>query len=419
MMQKLYLLGKELAGNRFISAVVLLSVFLSVFAVGLYRVAGDGLARYVSDRFAASIPPNTIRVSTRQPRSLFLFELERPKAAGIGDGTLRAIVRLGGVTEINPVAALRIPVQARVSYMGYNYRSDILAFGVPYRLVAGDLAGTRYRRMWNDPAREKVIPALVPRTILRSFNDGMAAANGLPRVSERGTVGFGFRLLVGKSSIRALEGHEESDAVVAGFTDQVDALALLLPLELVTAYNARFFPGHRNEYQYAYVKVKDHAALVRVTSGIQKMGLVVESEKAVSRQILKLRETIALVIGMLQAVIIIIAVIAISSAAMIALFNRIEYYRILRVLGASRTFLTATIVIKHALLGLAGAWGGLALLQYVTGQVAGYFNLAGIVVPAALPDDTFREILFYCTLVPVVSAVPALARLYFKGLSGD
>ncbi len=165
-------------------------------------------------------------MSTRQPRSLFLFELERPKAAGIGDGTLRAIVRLGGVTEINPVAALRIPVQARVSYMGYNYRSDILAFGVPYRLVAGDLAGTRYRRMWNDPAREKVIPVLVPRTILRSFNDGMAAANGLPRVSERGTVGFGFRLLVGKSSIRALEGHEESDAVVAGFTDQVDSFAL-------------------------------------------------------------------------------------------------------------------------------------------------------------------------------------------------
>lgn len=419
MMQKIYLVGKELAGSRFITAVVLLSVFLSVFAVGLYRVAGDGLASYVSDRFASSIPPNTIRVSTRQPRSLFLFELERPRQAGIGDRTLRSIVRLGGVSEIYPVAALRIPVQARVSYMGHNYRSDILAFGVPYRLVAGDLAEKRYRRLWNDPAREKVVPALVPRAILRSFNDGMAAANGLPRVSERGTVGFGFRLLLGKSSIRALQGFEESDAVVAGFTDQVDALALILPLRLVTAYNARFIPGYRNDYQYAYVKVKDHASLVRVSAGIQRMGLVVESEKTVSRQILKLRETIALIIGMLQAIIVIIAVIAISSAAMIAVFNRIEYYRTLRVLGASRIFLTATIVIKHAVIGLAGAWGGVALLRYVTERVAGYFSLAGIVVPVSLPEETFRTLLLYCMLIPVIAAVPALVRLYFKGLSRD
>lgn len=419
MMQKIYLVGKELAGNKFISAIVLLSVFLSVFAVGLYRIAGDGLTRYVSDRFAASIPPNTIRVSTRQPRSLFLFELERPRAAAISDRTLRAIVRLGGVTEMNPVAALRIPVQARVSYLGYNYRSDILAFGVPYRLVAGDLAGARYRKLWNDPAREKIVPALVPRAILRSFNDGMAAANGLPRVSERGTVGFGFRLLLGKSSIKTLEGFEETDAVVAGFTDQVDALALILPLGLVNSCNGRFIPGYRNEYQYVYVKVKDHASLVRVSAGIQKMGLVVESEKTVSRQILKLRETIALVIGMLQAIIIIIAVIAISSSAMIAVFNRIEYYRTLRVLGASRIFLTATIVIKHAVLGLAGAWGGVALLHYVTGRVAEYFSLAGIVVPVSLPDETFRALLVYSMLIPVIAAVPALVRLYSKGLSRD
>jgi len=419
MKQKLYLIAKELAGSRFISAVVLLSVFLSVFAVGLYRVAGDGLTRYISGRFASSIPPNTIRVSTRQPRSSFIFELKRPPAPGIGDRTLRAIVRMGGVAEIHPVAALRIPVQARVSYLGFNYRSDVLAFGAPYRLITGDLAGGRYRRLWRDPESEKVVPVLVPRAILRSFNDGMAAANGLPRISERGTVGFGFRLLLGKSSIRALEGHAESDAVVAGFTDQVDALALILPLEMVNDYNARFFPDRSKEYQYAYVKVKDHASLVRVSAGIQKMGLVVESEKTVSRQILKLRDTISLVTGMLQAIIIVIAVIAISSAAMIAVFNRIEYYRTLRVLGASRIFLTATIVIKHAVLGLAGAWAGVVLLQYVTARVAEYFNLAGIVVPVSLPEETFRTILAYCMLIPVVSAVPALVRLYFKGLSRD
>jgi hypothetical protein len=419
MIQKIYLVLKEIAGSRFISAIVLLSVVLSVFAVGLYRIAGDSLAHYIQDRFASSIPPNTIRVSTRQPQSQFLFEVDKTNAQVISDRIVRRIWAIGGITEIYPVSALRIPIQARVSYMGYDYRSDILAFGVPYRLVAGELTGERYRKIWKDPARERVIPVLVPRNILQSYNDGMAAANGLPRLSERGAVGFGFRLLMGKSSIKALNGFEEMDAVIAGFTDQVDSLALILPLGLVSDYNKKFIPGYRNEYQYAYIKVKDHASLIRVSSKIKELGLVVEAEKGVSRQIMRLKETINLIIKLLQSIIVIIAVIAISFATMIATLNRIEYYRTLRIIGSSRVFLTATILIKYTIFGFVGAWAGVTILKYVSGLVAEYFHLTGIVISVSMPDEAFRSILLYGMLIPVLSTIPALVRLYFKGLSRD
>ncbi len=151
------------------------------------------------------------------------------------------------------------------------------------------------------------------------------------------------------------------------------------------------------------------------------MGLVVESEKAVSRQILKLRETIALVIGMLQAVIIIIAVIAISLATMIAtMFNRIEYYRILRVLGASRTLPDSDHRDKVRPPRACRRLGRAALLLAVChGAGCGVFQPHRHHGAGGRARRYISQILFYGTLVPVLSAVPALVRLYFKGLSGD
>jgi hypothetical protein len=419
MIQKAYLIAREVAGGRTISCIVLLAVALSVFSVGLFRVTGDSLAVYVRGRFASSIPPNTVRISTRQPRSLFLFETDAPPGPAMTDRTIRAIRTMDGVTEVIPVSSLRIPVQARVSYLGFRYRSDLLAFGVPYRLVEPDLARDRFRKLWRDPARERIIPVLVPRAILRSYNDGMAGPNGLPRISERGAVGFGFSLLMGRSSLKTLPGHEEVDAVVAGFTDQVDSFALILPLDLVSAYNRRFIRGSRGEYQYAYVKVRDHAAFLKMAPRIRALGLVVETGKAVSRQIIALTDTIGLVSKSLQAVVLLLAVIAVSFATVIATMNRIEYYRTLRVIGASRLFLTAAIVLKYAILGLAGAWAGTALLQAAAGRFAEHFRLTGIMVPVTVSSATIRTVLLCGALIPVLSAVPALIRLYFKALSRD
>jgi cell division protein FtsX len=209
------------------------------------------------------------------------------------------------------------------------------------------------------------------------------------------------------------------DAVIAGFTDQVDSFALILPLGLVSEYNKKFNEGYRNEYQYAYIKVSNHAALLRVSSRIQGMGLVVEAEKGVSRQILSLKETIDLIIRLLQSIIVIIAVIAISFATMIAVLNRIEYYRTMRLVGASRAFLTTAILAKYLLIGFAGAWGGASLLRYASVRVTEYFHLTGFMISVSLPDEMFRIFLLSGMLIPVLSALPALVRLYVKGLSGD
>ena len=419
MIQRLYLLAKEIAGNRIISVLVLLSVIVSVFSVGIFRIVGDTLTEYVNRRFAAAIPPNTMKISTRQPRSAFIFDLQERRSPVISERQLARIRAMEGITEILPVMALNIPLQARITYLGFNYRSDLLAFGVPYRMVRDDIPNEKHRRLWREPDLGGEVPVLVPRSILMSYNDGMAAANGLPRLSERGALGFGFRLLLGWSSLKALKGNREANGVIAGFTDRVDSLALILPLKLAAALNREFNESYRNEYQYAYVRVRDHASLLRTAPLIKKMGLVVEAEKSVSLQIMKLRDAIGLIVAALQFIILAISVIAISFATVIATLNRIEYYRTLRVIGASRLFLTGMVLIKYALVGLAGAWAGTTVLRYAAGAFARYFHLAGIMISLSFPPEAARFVRIYGMAIPVVSTVPALVRLYFKGLSRD
>jgi hypothetical protein len=419
MIQRLILIVREIRGGVFASLAVLLAVMLSVSVLGLYRIIGGGLEHYIRSRFAASIPPDTIRVSVRQPRSVFLFELTRPGGTGISGEELRTMRRMDGVTGVYPVAALDVPLQAKVSWLGFSYQSDILAFGVPYPLVRGDIVGKEYRLDWEDPKRGEPIPVVVPRTILRSFNDGMAAPNGLPRISERGAIGFGFTLVLGKSSLKRIRGFARSDAVIAGFTDRIDALALFLPLRIVLYYNKKLNQGSHALYQYAYVKVRDHPSLIRVSSLISAMGFDVEAARTVSRQITRLIQNVRLVAGTLQLVVILIAGIAVSFAAAIATFGRLEYYRLLRVIGCSRIFLTGMVFIKYAVLGLVGAIAGTGLLHYAVRSLAGSLHLAGIVISWNLPPDAYRVTILFGVLIPVLSCVPALLRLYFKDLTRD
>ena len=418
MIQRIYLIAREIAAAKFVSIMVILAAMLASFTVGLFRLAGDGLSDYVRRRFASSIPPNTIRISTPQPRSAFLFETDRGPMP-ISGRAIRAVRRMAGVTAVFPVAALRVPLHATVSYLGFTYRSDVLAFGVPLDLVRDELKEERYRRLWRDPWRERVMPVLVPRAMLRSYNDGMAEANRLPRLSERGAVGFGFRLMVGRSSLRSVQGHEEWDAVIAGFTDRVDSFALIVPYAAAEVFNRRLAGLRPDECQYAYVRVKDHPSLLRVSSAVRAMGLVAEAERSLSKQIMDLQERVSLAVAALQSLFALIAAVAISFATVIATLGRGEYYRTLRVIGASKLFCAVMVLAKYAIIGFLGAWAGTHLLGWAAGWFASLFQLSGVVVSFTLSPPAEKNLLLHGTLIPLISTVPAIVRLYVKGLGPD
>ncbi len=421
MIQRLYLTLREIFSGIFISLVVFCSVASAVIVAGVFTVLTGSFNSYIDRRFMTSIPPNTIRVTPKPGRSVLLFQVKDPGQRIISERTIARIRSLKGVASVEPVLPLATPLQAQISFMGLGYKTDILAMGIPDSLALKDVTLPMGRQLWksaeDDPGRP--VPVLVPRGILQAYNDGMAGPNNLPRLSEKGAVGIRFRLLVGYSSIRTLEGYLDRNAIVAGFTDSVNAFALLLPLRKTLYYNRKFDEKYRPEYSFAYVKSRDHASQTAITESIRRMGFNVESEKMLSQQILDLRQNVELVLNALRALILALSGAAVVFAALIATMNRLEYYRILRIVGASKLFISFTILVKYALIGAAASYTGMKLVDQATERFAEKFHLGGMVAAAAPPEGWWMLVLAAGVIMTVAATVPALARLWTRALDSE
>jgi len=421
MIQWVYLTLKEIFSNRFISLIALVSVLISVFSSSLFLIVEDNFKRHINDRFAASIPPDMIKISPKPHRTILFFTFREPGAAVIDSKMLKKIRKIPGVKQIYPVMLSRVPSQGRISFLGLsNYRTDMMCLGLPYGLIKNDLQGSTFKKMWKNHDASSRIPVLIPRSLLRAYNDGMAEANGLPQMSEKKLTGLRFKILMGYSSIRRSPSTLEIGGTVAGFTDRVNTLAVMIPLSAAKYYNRRLGNGVSNEeYAYVFLKVRDHRALIEVSSGIKKMGFEVEAEKSVSKKIILLQNNVSVFLKLLTWLIVILAVIAISSSTMIAVFNRLEYYRIMRVLGAPKIFITATILIKYLLLGLAGSALAFGLIECMAVYKSVLQGIIPIKIDFVLQDRTRHFVIICGMIIPVVSTFPAVIRLLSRELGND
>ncbi len=419
-MQKIYLILKEVFSSKFISLIVFFSVIVSVISAGLFDMIGNGFTNYIRNKFAASIPPNTIKVSPKPPKTLLFFRIKNRGTPVLDDRKIRRIKKIRGVKVIYPVMLAKVPVQAKISLFGLKYSTDMLCVGAPYRLVYRDIKSRRLRRLWLKPDFEKNIPVLFPGILLRAYNEGMAEPNMLPRISKKGIIGLKFQIYFGTSSLRRFDDHVEVDAALAGFTDKINSLAMVVPLSVSKYYNKKFDPeGWSNEYLYAFVKVKDHKALLKASAMIKKMGFIVETEKRLSREILKLKKNVDFLISGLMYLILFLSALTISFSTMIATMNRVEYFRIMRMLGASKTFIAFTIFFKYSIIGMIGSYAGMMLIEFGGQNITDLINVSIIKISLTVSKELGKKILLYGVLIPVVSTVPSLIRLYTKALNSD
>jgi cell division protein FtsX len=117
--------------------------------------------------------------------------------------------------------------------------------------------------------------------------------------------------------------------------------------------------------------------------------------------------------------IIFISVVAIAFSTMIAVINRVEYYRIMRMVGASKFFISFTVLIKYLILGLASAYCALAIIKFSSGIIDTLPTIAGLKINFLLPRDFSIKMILVCAIIPVLSCVPALVKLYVKALNVD
>ncbi len=416
--QRLYLLIKEVLSVPGISAIVFFSVLCSALVVGVFDIAGENVNRYIVGRFAGSVPPNTIKVSPPPRREMPFLQVETERR-GIGEAAAARIVAMKGVASVEPVLPVEAPMQGGVDFFGFGYRIDLTALGVPASLVKDALKDGADRRRWNRAETGGLIPVVVPKSALQAYNEGMAGPNGLPRISERTAKGVSFRLFIGRSSLRSLNDQVEAAAVITGFTDRPGLLALLIPITIARDYNRRFRSGYRTEYLHLYVTVKDHRSLIRVRRAIAGMGLSAETGVELSENILRLQRSVSLSVAAMKTLIIILSAVAVAFSTVIATISRVEYYRIVRIVGGSKLFIGFTVLVKYGLIGAAGSLCAAALLERASETAAAYLSLPGLTQGIGVSEDLAAFLFRYGVLLPVLSAVPSLARLYTRGLGGD
>ena len=408
MLSKLYLIRKELSGAKFITFIVFSVILLSVSAILFFNILSDNFNRYIKNNFASSIPPDEIKVKPGESKSLFLFSTGTGKE--LDNASISRISKLQGVKKVDSVTAVTIPSSATIYFFTFQYKTDLICAAASYRFIEKDIKSKEMRDAWINGVHEKGIPVLVPKALIDSYNNGLAAANGLPEIVPDKLSGLKFKLSFGRSSVSALEGSYDSSSVIAGYTDKVNITGLVIPMNAADEINKKFNKTGRN--MFALVSVKDHKDFDQVKNKIKSMGLVTETGESISSEILKLKTTVNSFITAMISLVSILAAVSIALCSVTAVWGRIDYYRIMRTLGSSKFFIALTIIIKFSLTGFLAAWLGVWLVEIFKAYILKSVTIPGITLTFDVSRSTIVTIIAAATIIPIAASLPTIVRMF-------
>jgi len=414
MLSKLYLIKKELAGGKFISFIVFCVILLSVSAIVSFNILSDNFNNYIKNNFASAIPPDEIKVKPGESKSLFLFSTGTGRE--LNAAAISKITNFDGVKQVDPILAVTVPTSATIYFFTFQYKTDLVLAGASYKFVEKDLKNTEMKKAWLKGtygfknSNDTGVPVLVPKTLIDSYNNGLASANGLPEIVPQKMSGLRFKLSFGKSSVNAVDGAYDWSSVVSGYTDRINVMGLVIPLKCAEEINKKF--NKTGRYMFAMVKVKDHKNFEYVRSQIKKMGFVVETGDNLSSEIVKLKKTVNAFITLMISLVSLLAVITTALCSITAVWGRIDYYRILRTLGASKFFIALTILIKFALMGFLASWCGIFLIGFSKAYILQSITIPGIKLSLDISAATAATILTAGSIIPVAASLPAIIRMF-------
>jgi ABC-type lipoprotein release transport system permease subunit len=412
MISKIYLILKEMAGSKFISFVVFCVILLSASAIISFNILSDNFNNYINNRFASAIPPDEIKVKPGETRSLFLFS---PVAGKVIDtGAVNQLRAIQGVRSVDPILALTIPSSATIYFWSFQYNTDLIFAGASYAFVEKELKTAEMRNAWKTGKHEKGVPVLVPRGLIDSYNNGLAAANNLPEIVPEKLTGLKFRVSFGKSSVSRLNDAFDSSSVVAGYTRGINITGLVIPLTRAEEINKKF--GQKGRYMFAIVKARDHRYIEGIKKQIKNMGYTIETGESLSAEIVRLKNTVNTFIALMVSLITILAIVSTALCSVTAVWSRIDYYRIMRVLGASRLFIAFTILVKFAVMGFLASLAGICAVSFARDYVSQALTIPGIKLSLEIKTSFASTVLIAGTLIPVIASLPAILRMFWTRL---
>jgi predicted lysophospholipase L1 biosynthesis ABC-type transport system permease subunit len=115
----------------------------------------------------------------------------------------------------------------------------------------------------------------------------------------------------------------------------------------------------------------------------------------------------------------VLAIVTTALCSITAVWGRIDYYRIMRTLGASKFFIALTILIKFALMGFAASWCGIFIIEQLKVYILQTITIPGVKLSLEISAATIATVLTAGTLIPVAASLPAIIRMFSAKLDNN
>ncbi len=379
-------LRRDLARTVGLALAVAVGVATASLVLALHAGAQAALSRWV---------PAVDRSLTVEPPRLGLGGL----GARLDDVAVGRLRGLPGVERVIPRMIVRVPAMSQYHGAFFGRRLDlaveIAAEGVEASALS-DALSPEERFSWKPGA---VLPACVSEGLLAIYNVSFAPMRGLPALDARLLRGFELPVTIGASLVGTPSTSAESltvrivcvapDAMIAGLT---------LPLEAARELNRRHGVDAES-YSSATIVARAPEALPELERGVTELGLRVdETAQATGRRLGRALQLVTLAFVSLSVLMLALAVGLVALSFASSLHARAGEQRLLRALGATRSFLARQGAVEAVVIGALGAGLGLVLAVGCSPLVqslaagAGFpgsgpvlrFTLVAVVGPAAL-----------------------------------
>jgi hypothetical protein len=388
-----------------IGAMVAIAITVSIAALG------ESARTAITDQLLGG--GDSLRV---RPPSLSVGPIELTGSLlpdrSLNESAIADIGEIHGVHDVLPELWSRFPVSLRGELAGSNMVSDGAMLGVPFRSIEGDLTPDEWSWEPGD-----VVPVLAPRSLMVAYNGGFAAANGMPRLREQAVHGISFTIIGGRNSQGRLDERRRLQAQVVGLTSYGDALAAIVPIEVIQWLDSELGVDNPGEATSVIARVEPGINPEEVQQLIQQEGWGAEPLGGVAKELSVALKSVEFGVQVGGGILAFSALMLLIQFYGVLLRERNEDLRIMRSMGASKwslgsalSFEVATATIMAVLVGSAFGLGIANLGADLATSVISDRLGVDLILSPTLPFGFLSLMIVAAPLFVVLGAMPTIRR---------
>lgn len=354
-----------------------MAAFVIAFSVAVVMVIASlsfGFLRGALRKAEAAFPPGTLQI---RPKAFNIAMLSINTGA-ITDQVVERVRSMPGVEYAAPQLPMKMPLRAEGDIMGNAVGTEALIVGIDPVLVRKEVKpGLKFEY---DARTTEPVPCMLPRAFLDMYNLAYSESMGLPKINEDFALGRHFKLMLGES-FSGVEGtkKKEVNCRIVGLTaNPALHVGVLIPLRYADEFNKWYMGRSEHKYSVLHVKVRELKNLDTVTSQVQSMGYLVESNKESLQRFQSMIRIAGLASWVFGLIVLAIAATSIFNTFSLIMGQRRGEVGLLRAVGGTRRLIIGLFASEVVAIGFCGGTLGVVVtwgvLRWVDSALAVRFQ---------------------------------------------